>query len=250
MRLFLHELRGELRLYWRSRELAFFTFLLPLIFFVLLGSVYGDDDDIDGYRGADYLLTGMIGYGVAATAFAGLAIVIVIRREEGILKRLRGTPLPAPTYLAALLATTIIAFAVEVVALLVLGRVLFDTVYPERVLSLVLAVLLGALSFAALGVGLTALVRRAEGASAVINAVYLPLSFISGAFFSQHAFPDFLERVADVLPLAHYIQLMGAVMLDGEELWESAGNVAVVAAWGLAGAVLALRGFRWTPREG
>ena len=91
MRLFLHELRGELLLYVRSRELAFFTFLLPILFLVILGYAYGDEQ-IEGHLGADYLVSGMIGYGVASTAFAGLAIVLVIRREEGILKRLRATP--------------------------------------------------------------------------------------------------------------------------------------------------------------
>ena len=98
MRLFVHELKTEIRLYTRSRELAFFTFLIPIIFFVLLGSVYWDSDDIKGYRAPDYLLTGMLGYGVAATAFSGLAIVLVIRRETGILKRLRATPLPAASW--------------------------------------------------------------------------------------------------------------------------------------------------------
>ena len=249
MRLFLHELRGELKLYARSRELAFFTFLLPLIFFLILGSAYGDEE-IDGYRGSDYLLTGMIGYGAAATAFAGLAIVVVIRREEGILKRLRATPLPAPTYLAALLATTIIAFLLEVVVLIALGVAFLDASFPKAVFSLVLALLLGAAAFAALGVGLTALIRRAEGASAVINAIYLPVSFLSGAFFSQDSFPRLLTAIADVLPLSYFIDLMGAVTLEGRAIWEEPLDVAVVAAWGLAGAVLALRGFRWVPTEG
>ena len=76
MKVFTHELRGELLLYSRSRELAFFTFFLPLIFFVLLGSVYGSGDKINGYRAADYLLTGMIGYGLIATAFAGPALTL------------------------------------------------------------------------------------------------------------------------------------------------------------------------------
>ena len=94
MRLLAHQLAGEQRLFWRSRELAFFTFALPIVFFVLLGSVYGDEE-IEGVKGSAYLLAGMLGYGVAATAFAGLAITTVIRREDGVLKRLRGTPLPA-----------------------------------------------------------------------------------------------------------------------------------------------------------
>ena len=111
MRLFRHELRYELLLYSRSRELAFFTFLLPMILFLLLGFAYGDEE-IQGVKGSDYLLTGTLGYGVVATAFAGLAIVLVIRREEGILKRLRSTPLPAPTYLVAVLVTTMVAFLI------------------------------------------------------------------------------------------------------------------------------------------
>ncbi|MBD0348705.1 MAG: ABC transporter permease, partial [Thermoleophilia bacterium] len=103
MKLWLHQLRVEQMLFWRSRELAFFTFLLPIIFLVLLGSAYGDEE-VDGVRGYDYLLAGMLGYGVAATTFAGLAILLVLRREAGTLKRLRATPMPARTYLAALLA--------------------------------------------------------------------------------------------------------------------------------------------------
>ena len=107
MRLFAHELRSQLRLYWRSRELAFFTFALPLIMFFLLGSVYGDDRiRAEGnVRAADYLLAGMLGYGAIATGFAGLSIMLVIRREQGILKRIRATPLPPATYVAAALAS-------------------------------------------------------------------------------------------------------------------------------------------------
>lgn len=250
MRLLLHELKGELRLYARSRELAFFTFMLPIIFFVLLGSVYGDEDRINGYRGPDYLLTGMLGYGVAATAFSGLAIMLVIRRETGILKRLRATPLPAPVYIAAVLLTTLIAFAVEAIVLVALGMLLFDAEFPKNLLSAVAALLLGSASFAVLGVGVSGLVRRAEGASAVITALYLPLSFISGAFFSQQHFPGWLKQIADLLPLTYFIDLMGSVMLRGVSIWDRPKDVAVIAAWGIAGVLLASRFFRWTPQEG
>jgi ABC-2 type transport system permease protein len=250
VRLFLHELKGELTLYTRSRELAFFTFMLPIIFFVLLGSVYGDEDMINGYRGPDYLLTGMLGYGVAATAFSGLAILLVIRRETGVLKRLRATPLPAPTYIAAVLLTTLIAFAVEAIVLVVLAIVLYDAEFPRNLLSVVGALLLGSAAFAVLGVGVSGLVRRAEGASAVITALYLPLSFISGAFFSQQHFPEWLKTIADLLPLTYFIDLMGAVMLGGASLWDRPKDVAVIAAWGVFGVLLATRFFRWTPQEG
>jgi ABC-2 type transport system permease protein len=249
MRLFWHELRGEQRLFWRSRELAFFTFLLPIIFFVLLGSVYGNDK-IEHVKGSHYLLAGMLGYGVVATAFAGLAIVLVIRREDGILKRLRATPLPPATYIAGVLGSTILVYGIEALSLLVLGRVLFSIPFPDHIVSLVLALLLGALAFAALGLAVTALVRSSEGSSAVVNAIYLPMAFISGAFFSAHSFPAFLRAIAAVLPLTWFIRLVRDIMLHGAEIWSRPGAVAVVAAWGALGAILAVRGFRWEPREG
>jgi len=249
MRIFIHEFRGEMQLYQRSRELVFFTFMLPLIFYVLLGSVYGSGDTINGYRGADYLLTGMIGYGVIAEAFAGLAIVLVIRRENGVLKRLRATPLPPWVYIAAVLLTTLVAFAVMAACLIALAMILFGASFPKSPASLVLAVILGGISFAALGVAITGFIRRSEGASAVINAIYLPVAFISGAFFSQQHFPQVLQKVADVLPLTYFIDLIGDVTLKGTQIWNEPKDVAVIAAWGVAGALISLRYFRWIPSE-
>jgi ABC-2 type transport system permease protein len=246
--LFLHELKAQQRLFWRSRELAFFTFGLPVILYFLLGSVYGEDE-VDGVPGADYLLAGMLGYGAASTAFAGLAILLVVRRESGILKRLRATPLPASTYLTAVLASIVFVFALESMLMIVIGRVGFDTPVPDRLVSLALVLLLGAGSFAALGIGLSGLVRSAEGASAVVNAIYLPVSFISGAFFSPESFPAFLEAIANVLPLTYFIELVRDVMLHGSEIWDEPAAVGMVAAWGVAGLFAALRYFRWEPRE-
>jgi ABC-2 type transport system permease protein len=248
MRLFGHELRAQQRLFWRSRELAFFTFMLPIILYFLLGSVYGEDE-VEGVRGADYLLAGMLGYGCVSTTFAGLAILLVIRREQGILKRLRATPLPPATYLAAVLTSIVLVFALETVLMIAIGRLAFDTPLPARALSLVAALLLGAVSFAALGVALSSVVRSAEGASAVVNAIYLPVSFISGAFFSPASFPAFLEAIADVLPLTYFIELVRDVMLHGSQLWDEPTAVAVIAAWGAFGLVVAVRSFRWEPRE-
>jgi ABC-2 type transport system permease protein len=244
----LHQLRNEQRLFWRSRELAFFTFLLPIVFFVLLGSVYGNDR-IEGVKGSSYLLAGMLGYGVVATAFAGLAITTVIRREEGILKRIRGTPLPPWTYVTGVLLSILAVYALQSALLIALGRALFGVPFPTRWLSLVLTLLLGGVAFAALGLGLTAAVRSAEGSSAVVNAVYLPMSFVSGSFFSPHSFPDFLQKIAEVLPLTHLIRLIRDVLLRHDQIWDHGQAVAAVAAWGAVGVVAAVRWFRWEPRE-
>jgi ABC-2 type transport system permease protein len=248
MRLLLHQLRAEQRLFWRSRELAFFTFLLPIIFYLMLASAYGDED-IQGVGGYQFLLAGMIGYGAAATTFAGLALLLVIRRESGVLKRLRATPLPAATYIAAVLVSIIVIFLLEAAILLALARFAFDVPVPDSLFSLGIVLLLGAGSFAALGIGLTALIRSAEGSSAVVNALYLPASFISGAFFSADAFPEVLRLIGEILPLSHLIRLCRDVIAFGDPVWAHLDDVAVVAAWGLLGLVVALRRFRWEPRE-
>ena len=251
MTLFVHQLRGEQRLYWRSRELAFFTFLFPVLIFVLLGSVYGNDViKSEHVKGSAYLLAGILGYGIASTAFAGLTIMLVIRREDGVLKRLRATPLPPATYLVAAIASTVIVFALEVATLIVLARVLFGVRFPHEWLSLVLALLLGTLSFAALGLALTGYIRSGEGSSAVVNAIYLPTAFLSGSFWSPHAYPRFLEVIAEILPLTYFIRLMRDIVLRNETIWANWESAAAVAAWGIAGLVLAVRSFRWEPREG
>jgi ABC-2 type transport system permease protein len=251
MRLFTHQLRYELRLYWRSRELAFFTFLFPLIIFVLLGSVYGKDriKAEHNVKGSAYLLAGILGYGVAATAFAGLAILIVLRREAGILKRLRATPLPAHTFLSAEIASTMVVYAVESAALILLARAMFGVSFPHEWLSVVLALLLGTFAFAALAFALTGVIRSGEGSSAVVNAIFLPMSFVSGSFWSTHAYPHVLRVIADILPLTYFIRLMRDVVLRNHTIWSNWHSAAVVGAWGLAGLIVAIRTFRWEPRE-
>jgi ABC-2 type transport system permease protein len=247
-RLFLHELRAEQRLFWRSRESAFFTFLLPIIFLVLLGSVYGDER-IDGIKGSTYLLAGLLGYGVVATAFAGLAISIVVRRESGVLKRVRGTPLPPAVYLAAVIASTLVVIALEVVSQILIGRYLLDAAWPASPGSFAVAVVLGASAFAALGLATTGLVRSSEGSSAVVNAIYLPMTFVSGVFFSTAAMPGFLQALGDVLPLTYLLDLLRSVFIDGEGLDSSLAAIAVLVVWGAVGLAVALRVFRWEPRE-
>jgi ABC-2 type transport system permease protein len=250
MRLFWHELRTQQVLFWRNREAAFFTFFLPVIFFLVFGSIYGDSQITKEHlRAAPFLEAGMIGYGVASTAFAGLAITMVIRRESGVLKRIRATPLPPWTYLLAVLVSTFFTFLIEASLLIVLGRVLFDVAMPTRWLSLLLALVVGAVSFAALGLGLTGLVRSAEGSSAVVNFVYLPMAIISGTFFTPKEYPAFLRAIADVLPLTYFTKLVRDVMVRHHHLWSETGSLAVVLVWGAVGLAGAIRGFRWQPRE-
>jgi len=245
--LFVHQLRSEQLVFWRSREAAFFIFVFPLLLYVLLSSVYSGR--IYGVAAPVALLAGLIGYGCANTAFAGLAIQLVLRRENGILKRLRSTPLPPATYIAALLFSTLIVFALQTVALFLLGRVLYGTPFPSDVASLAAAVVIGAAVFAALGTATASVIRSAEGSSAVVNFILLPMAFVSGSFGATRHLPAFLRAVADVLPLKYFIDLVNAVYLRGHGVWTRPQDLAVLAAWGIGGLIFTIYKFRWEPRD-
>jgi ABC-2 type transport system permease protein len=242
-----HQLRFEQKTFWRSREAAVFIFVFPLLLYALLGSVYGDD--IDGVPAVDILLAGLFGYGAANTAFGGLAIALVVRREAGVLKRLRATPLPPATYLAAVLLSTLVTFALQSIGLLALGGLVFDASMPANWLGFAGAVVLGVASFAGMGLAAASLIRSAEGVSAVVNVVILPMAFLSGSFGPTRDFPEFLQRIADVLPLTYFIDIVDGVYLDGDSLFADPKALLAVLAWGGAGLVVALRRFGWMPRE-
>lgn len=248
MRLFLHQVRVEQLVYWRSREAAVFTFIFPLMLFLLLGSVYSGH--IYGVPASQALLAALLAYGCAMVAFAGIAISLVLRREQAILKRLRATPLPPVTYVTALLMSTIVVFVLETIALFVLGRLVFNTPFPSRIGSIAVVVVLGAICFAAMGIGLSGLIRSGEGSSAVVNLIVLPMSFLTGAFGPTHHYPRFLRAIGDVLPLKYLVDLSNAVYLHKHAVWSKPGAIGVLLAWGVAGVVVAAFKFRWEPREG
>jgi ABC-2 type transport system permease protein len=245
---FAHQLRWEQLLFWRSREAAVFGFLFPLLLFALLTAVY--DGEIYGKPAAWALLAGMLGYGAANTAFAVLALMIVGRREMGILKRIRSTPLPPGAYLSAVLTSILFVFALQVAALFVLGRVLKSTPWPGHLFSLVLALALGAGAFAALGLAITGFIRSLEGSSAVVNIIVLPMAFLSGSFGPTREYPRALQAIGDVLPLKYFLEAVNGIYLHGQELWDKPTAVGVLAGWGALGMAVALRKFRWEPREG
>jgi len=245
VRLFLHQLRTEQLVFWRSREAAFFIFVFPLLLFLLLGSVY--DGTIYGVPAPQALLAGLIGYGCANTAFAGLAISLVVRRELGILKRLRATPLTSSAYVASALVSTLAVFLVQVVVLFLIGRLMYDTPFPRAFVSLLVALLFGAAVFAALGVATASLIRSSEGASAVVNIVLLPMAFLTGSFGPTRHYPAVLRAFGDGLPLKYLIDLLNAIYLHNHAIWSKPLALAVLAAWGVAGLAVATLKFRWEP---
>jgi ABC-2 type transport system permease protein len=245
--LFAHQVRADQLIFWRGRESAVFVFLFPVLLFLLLSTVYSGE--FEGRPITDYLVPSLITYGVANTAFGGLAITLVLRREVGVLKRIRATPLPAATFLGATLCSTMLVFALQTVAIMLLGRLLYDWRLPEQWPSLLLAFGLGAVCFAGMGLGAAALIRSGEGASAVVNVLVLPMAFLSGGFGPTRDYPQFLQTVADVLPLTYLVEIVQAAVYEGEPIWRQPRAVLVLAAWGLAGSLIAARRFGWEPRE-
>ena len=247
MRLFRHEVRTQQLLFWRNKESAIFVFIFPPMLFLLLGAVY--DRQLEGFRSADVLLVGLVGYGCANTAFAGLAITLVIRRESGVLKRVRATPLPPATYLVAVLCSTLFVFVLQVLLTMALSIGLYGGSGPQNWLGLSLAVLVGVASFAGMGFAAAALIRSAEGSSAVVQLIVLPMAFLSGAFGPTRSYPAFLQAISDVLPLTYLIRILKNVYLRGESFWADPRAILILLAWGIAGLLVAWRRFGWEPRE-
>ena len=180
---------------------------------------------------------------VLGSCYSQLAIVLAMRRQNGILKRVRATPLPAWTYFLGLLAHCVMVSAVDVALIAGIGR-LFGVPLPTHWPALALALVLGAASFCALGVAVASLIRSSEAAPAVVQLVLFPLLFISGTYMPIHS--SALNRIAGALPVRPFNQaLLGPFAQHAGVDWKSLG---VLAAWGAAGALVAIRRFRWDPR--
>ncbi len=232
------QFRLERKMFWRSPSAAFFSFLLPLLLLVLVASVFaGDSEELD------VLIPGIAGMGVMATTFNALAFNITFRREQGILKRVRGTPMPVPSLLGGLLANSVTNACVQVGLVVLIGHLAYDVRWPADWLLLVGFTLLGVVCFGALGVAFANAIPNFDSAPAYVNAVFLPVIFISGTFYSSDDLPAALKAIAEVLPLKHVIDGLSAAIVGSSV--DTLGAAAVVAAWAAAGIVLAVRNFRW-----
>jgi ABC-2 type transport system permease protein len=232
------QFRFERKLFWRNPSAAFFNFLLPLLLLVLIATAFaGDDSELE------VLIPGVAGMGVLATTFTSLAFNLTLLRDEGVLKRIRGTPMPAGAYLAGLVGSATLNALLQVLLVVAIGNLLYGVDWPEDPLLLAGFTLLGVVSFAALGVAFSHLIPNEDAAPAYTNAVFLPLIFISGVFYSADDLPAALKAIAEALPLKHLIDgLSEAIVGGGGDVGTAA---AVVAAWAAAGLFLAVRFFRW-----
>ncbi|NLT06295.1 MAG: ABC transporter permease [Solirubrobacterales bacterium] len=235
-----HQFRIERKLFWRNPSAAFFSFILPLTLLLLVASVFADDGDE-----LDVLIPGVAGMSIMATTFNAMAYNLTFLREQGILKRMRGTPMPTASYFAGFLGNSIANAFVQVGLVIVVGHLLYDVSWPKDWFELVIFTVVGVITFGALGIALSHAIPNFDSASAYVNALFLPAIMISGVFYSSDALPAGLAAIAEILPLKHVIDGYSDAIVGGQGIGSELGALAVLAAWGVLGVVLAIRGFRW-----
>ena len=252
MSLIWHQFRFDQKVFWRNPASVFFTVLLPLIFLFIFATIFGNDEiEERGVKTTTYYVPAIISLAVISATTVSLAINLTEDRERGLLKRVRGTPLPTTAFVAGRVGNSLVISILMVALVAVLGRVVYEVSIPDQTIPAVLVTLaVGAFAFSCLGFALTAIIPSEDAAPAVTNALMLPLYFISGIFIPDSEIPSGVLHVADVFPVRHFFEAFFAAWDpnttgSGFEL----GDLAIVALWGLAGLAVAVYAFRWEPRR-
>jgi ABC-2 type transport system permease protein len=252
----LRQIRWEQRQFFRNVPAAVFTVGFPLIFLVLLSALFEDErvEDLPGSpRFVQLFVPSIVAYGVISACYTGLAFTLTVRREDGILKRKRGTPLRLRTYIGGMIGSSLIVSALLSVVTIAIGMLLFDVAFPDwfqRLPALVVVLLLGATCASAWGIAVSALIPNQEAAPAIINVVLFPLLFISGTF--ARVTPDsFVDNLAKLFPVWHFNRAIEWVFSDQATggAWRPRYLLALVG-WTLAGVAIGAARFRWEPRAG
>ena len=249
----LHQIEYEQKSFWRNPVAAIFAFLFPIIFLVVFATIFKDTSArVNGMKVNydDYYIPALTAFGVIGACFTNIAASISIRRDDGILKRLRGTPLPPWAFMVGVVGSSVIISIVLVAITVGFGILVYGVNVPAHIGPLVLTLAVGAMSFCALGLAMTVAIPNAEAAPAIVNAVLLPLVFISGTFFPIDP-ASAVTKIAEYFPVKHFINAMFNAF-DPAHLSSSgfSGNdLVIIAAWGAAGLLIAIRRFRWEPRR-
>ena len=241
--------------FWRNPASAFFTFAFPLMFLVIFTSLLGSGT-VEVAPGVEiqqdsYYVAAMAAFAVITATYTNLAISVAFTRDAGILKRTRGTPLPAGIYLSGRVVHAVLISLLLVVITSAFGVAFYAAEVPRGTLlgEFGVTVVVGAMAFSALGLATTALVPNADAAPAVVNAIILPLLFLSGIFIPLGAdAPTWMKVVGDVFPVKHFAEAMLGSFYGPPFPFEWS-DVLVVAGWGVVGLALAIRFFSWEPRR-
>jgi len=239
--------------FWRNPASAFFTFAFPLMFLVIFTSLLGNDSVQIGTRTVNtstYYVASMAAFAVITACFTNVATTITFQRDAGVLKRTNGTPLPAGSFLGARMVHALLVSVLLVALTTVFGWAFYDADVPTGItlVRFLIVLVVGAAAFCALGLAITAVIPNADASLAIVNATILPLLFLSGIFIPfGNGTPGWIEWIARIFPVKHFADGMQAGYLGTAFSWT---DVLVVAAWGLAGMLLAIRFFSWEPQTG
>jgi ABC-2 type transport system permease protein len=248
----LHQFRYDQKVFWRNPASVFFTVMLPLIFLFIFATIFGNDDiEERGVKTTTYYVPAIVSLAVISATLQSLAINLTEDRERGLLKRVRGTPLPTQVFVAGRVGNSLVVSILMVILVAVIGRLVYDVSLPEETIPAVLVTLaVGAFAFCCLGFALTAAIPSEDAAPAISNATVLPLYFISGIFIPDSEIPEGVLQVADFFPIRHFFEAFFTAWdpntIGAGFEW---GDLAIVAAWGVAGLLVALFAFRWEPRR-
>jgi ABC-2 type transport system permease protein len=236
--------RLERRMFWRNPSAAFFGVVLPLGLLAIFGAVFaGREEDLD------VIVPGIAGLSIMSATFTSLAYNLTTLRERGILKRLRGTPLPTSAYLAGLSGNAVANAALQLVTVILAGSLVLGVEWPADWVSLGVFAAAGVVCFALLGVALAHAIPNPESAPAYVNAVFLPQILIAGVFYDADEAPAIIRDIAQALPLTHLVDGLSGAMIDGEGVGANLTALLVLGLWTAVGAVLAVRGFSWEARR-
>jgi len=240
--------RYEQRSFWREPAGKFFTVAMPVLMLVVFGGLNGSSKihELGSIPFSRYMTVGMVAFSLATTSYGMLSARVTFRRESGIYQRLRTTPLPAPAFVAGQILNALTVVALTVTLLLVVGTTFYDAVLPANWPLFLGVLLLGAASCSAIGLAVSTFIPSGEAIDPIIWGTMMPITFISGMF--DYVPPHTaIGRIAALFPVSHLLQLM----LRAFDLPGSTGSLvahlAVVSAWGVGGAVIAARRFRWAP---
>jgi len=247
----------EVRMFSRERDSMVFTFAFPVILLFIFGSVFSDDI-APGVSFTQYFAAGMIASGIVLSSFQSLAIGIAIERDDGTLKRLKGTPMPPLAYFLGKIGLVLVTSVVQFGVLLVVSRLFFGLELPGTAglwLRFAWLFLLGIAAGTTLGIAYSSLARSSRSAAAVVSPVVIVLQFISGIFFVYSSLPSWMQHVGAVFPLKWIAQGMRSVFLPdsfaAREVggWQLPQAALVLAIWTVLGLLLCVRTFRWTRRD-
>jgi ABC-2 type transport system permease protein len=254
-RLIWHQFRFEWKMFWRNPATVFFSVGLPLVFLLLLGAVFGGGEEKDAVYGllADqYLVPAIMTLGIVSASFVNIAMTITYQREMGVLKSLRGTPLPTSVFVSARTASAAVNSLLIAFVILIAGHIVYGIdIDGTRLLGTLVVTIIAAVAFCSLGFALTIIIPNQSAGPAITNMITLPLYFVSGVFGQAAELPPLLRTIGDIFPISHLGDCLFQIFspkATGVLAFEFK-DIAIVIAWGIFGMVMCIWKFRWEPQE-